>query len=104
MLLALGHASLMLSSQATTPLAERLGTEYPEVAQGCRLARRTKVVSYLRYWGRTGRTTATAVVDPVPTSPVRPSIRDEQLKQNAGNVGASAPLLRHALPAPNQAS
>jgi hypothetical protein len=38
-----------------------------EVAHLCRLARSTKVVSYLRYYRRAGRTAAIAVVDPLPT-------------------------------------
>src|SRR6266481_9628552 len=36
----------------------------PSMAHLCRLARCTKVVSYLRYYGRAGRTVAIAVFDP----------------------------------------
>jgi hypothetical protein len=40
------------------------------LAQGYRLARCTKVVSYLRYYRRASRTAAIAVVDPSETSAV----------------------------------
>jgi hypothetical protein len=73
-------------------------TKWPLMTQGCRLARCTKVVSYLRYYRRAGRTAAIAVVDPLrsltlaESGPSMAAVSDAALLHSLDGVVGLVPL------------